>query len=592
MLKLRYVIAVILTIMLFNSCYSRLIFQPEAENIYDYAPKPNLYGSYLSGRLAHLRQNFDVAADSYIDVLKRNPENKELLSRIYIILASQGRIPEAAKYAKESLKNGDKNNFTHIIIAVDEMKESKYPEAILTLKNLKGVVYEEFITPLLTAWAYVGENNKEKAIETLDILKRNQSFYALHQFHAGMIYDYFNDKENAQKHYEYIITKASTEMSFRALQVITNFYLRTNQKDKAVALAKKYNDEKLFVDMLKNLSKKVENANPATTKKIINDPNIGVSEALFSVAATLRQGPAGMDLAHIFICLSVYANPDYDLARLLLADILESRGLYKDANLAYDKIKENSEAYFSAQAKKGANLVMMQDLKSAELLFKSLIIDHKNNPQIYFDLADVLRMKDKQEEAIKYYKLSLEKTPEITNQQWVLFYALGISQERSGKWVDAEENFKKALEMSNQHYLVLNYLGYSWIKQGQNVNKAFDMIVEANNQAHNDGNIADSLGYAFYLLGMFDKSIEFLEKSSNLESANAVIYDHLGDAYWQAGRKNEARHQWSHALIMKDDTKEIDYNLVKQKIKTGLPDFIPLPYDKEKIEASISKIEY
>lgn len=58
-----------------------------------------------------------------MEALNEDPENKELLGRVYVILASKGRISEAAKYAEISLKKGDKNNFTYIIMAVDEMKK-------------------------------------------------------------------------------------------------------------------------------------------------------------------------------------------------------------------------------------------------------------------------------------------------------------------------------------------------------------------------------------------------------------------------------------------------------------------------------------
>lgn len=106
--------------------------------------------------------------------------------------------------------------------------------------------------------------------------------------------------------------------------------------------------------MLNKLARNIRRAVPEKTAKIVDNPNIGMSEALFSIAATLRQGTAGIDLAHIFISLSIYANPKYDLAKLLLADILESREMYAEANGIYDEIDEDSEAYYSAQVKKPA----------------------------------------------------------------------------------------------------------------------------------------------------------------------------------------------------------------------------------------------
>lgn len=54
----------------------------------------------------------------------------------------------------------------------------------------------------------------------------------MYNFHAGMINDYFGRNREAQKHYEVIVEEEQLEMSFRALQIISNFYIRTEQKTK------------------------------------------------------------------------------------------------------------------------------------------------------------------------------------------------------------------------------------------------------------------------------------------------------------------------------------------------------------------------
>ena len=595
MAKMGYLFVTILSFMLFNSCSNQQ--ETKTANI-SQAPivlsantqgqKP--YGAYLAGRVAHLRKNFNTAADYYIQALKEDPQNQDLLSRIYIILASKGRIDEAAQYAKISLKKGDNNNITYIIIAVDDIKKAQYASAVKTINNLKGPVYQEFINPLINAWAYVGENKPDKALKELSVIGKEPSFRALYNFHAGMINDYFDRTEEARKHYEVIVNEESLEMSFRALQVITNFYLRNNEKDKAIALANKYNDDKLMLDMLNKLSAQVQAANPSETKKIITSPQIGVSEALFSIAATLRQGPSGVDLAHIFICLSIYSNPKYDLAKLLLADILENREMYAEANEVYNTIEESSVAYFSAQVKKASNYASMEDYENAEILLKSLALEAPENYQVLLDLGDVLRMQDKSEEAIRYYEEAIEKMPEDASQRWVLYYALGVAYESNKQWSQAEQNLTKALELSQNNYLVLNYLGYSWLKQGKNIEQAFGMIVDAYNQLPTDGHITDSLGWAFYQLGMYDKSIEYLEKAAELEPANALINDHLGNAYWQGGRKNEARFQWQHALTLEDDTGEVNRKEVEKKIANGIKQHQPLSFDKEDINSKIETI--
>ena len=547
------------------------------------------YGPYLAGRVAHLRKDFNKAADYYIIALQHDPDNAELLSRIYIILASQGRIPEAAKYAEASLKKGDSNNFTHIIMAVNAMKNKQYDQALKALDKMgSNPIYTGFITPLISSWIYAAQGNKDLAVKELSVLQKEPTLKSLYHLQAGMVYDYFNDEENARKNYEYIVNEESSEMSFRALQVITNFYIRHGQKDKAVALSRKYDDKRLFIDMLSNLADKNAAADPKKTKPIISSADIGMSEALFSIASNLRQVPSGIDIAHIFICLSIYTNPQYDVGRLLLADILESREMYSEAIAVYDEIPENSECYNAVQIKKAADYVMLQDYKAAEILLKALSKERLDNFQVNMDLGDVLRLRGKHDEAVGYYEKALSLMPEKNSDVWVVYYAMGISYEQSGNWEKAEAALKKALELSQNHYYVQNYLGYSWLRQGKNIDDAFTLIVDAYNQAPNDGHIADSLGWAFYRIGQYDNAVKYLEKASELEPANALINDHLGDAYWQAGRKTEAVFQWKHTLKMKDDSEEVDYDKIEQKIKSGLEAETPLAYDKSNIDKTAS----
>ena len=548
------------------------------------------YGAYVAGRVAHLRKDFNKASDYYIKSLQIDPENKELVSRLYLLLVSKGRVAEAAKYAKIAQKQGDKNNFIRVINNVQLMKEGKYKEVYEKTKNIKNPIYDEFINPLLIAWAYTGDGKKQEAIKSLEVIKKEPSFRALYNFHAGMIYDYFNDTRNAQEHYEIIVDEEQLEMSFRALQIICNFYIRTGQKEKAVELLSRYTQEKLLADMLKSLNKNVRKAIPEKTDRIIKNPNDGVAEALFSIAATLRQGNAGIDLAHMFISMSIYENPNYDLAKLLLADILESRDMYADANDVYDSIPKSSDAYYTVQLKKANNYMTMEDYNAAEILLKSMAYD-MDSYQVYLDLGDVLRIKKKNDEAIEYYERAIKKLKIIDGSQWPLFYALGIAYEQDEQWDKAETSFKKALELSQNHYLVLNYLGYVWIKQGKNVDQAFTMIVDAYNQAPNDGNVIDSLGLALYKLGYYGMAIKYLEKAAEIEPSNAVISDHLGDAYWFGKRRNEARFQWQHALIMKEATEELNKENVQKKIKKGLKDEPKLTYNKELIEEQIQLID-
>ncbi|HEY0292453.1 MAG TPA: tetratricopeptide repeat protein [Hansschlegelia sp.] len=160
--------------------------------------------------------------------------------------------------------------------------------------------------------------------------------------------------------------------------------------------------------------------------------------------------------------------------------------------------------------------------------------------------------------------------PQPDPNNWSLYYVRGIAYERSSEWAKSEADLKKAMELSPDQPLVMNYLGYSWIDQGVNLDEGMKLIKRAVELKPDDGYIVDSLGWAYFRLGKLDDAVRELERAVELRPQDPVMNDHLGDAYWRVGRKLEARFQWSHAKDLKPDEKDLPK--IEAKLKDGLPD--------------------
>ncbi len=115
---------------------------------------------------------------------------------------------------------------------------------------------------------------------------------------------------------------------------------------------------------------------------------------------------------------------------------------------------------------------------------------------------------------------------------------------------------------------MLNYLGYSWIDKGVNLDDALGMIKHAVDLRPNDGYIVDSLGWAYFRLRDFDHATEYLERAIELLPEDPTINDHLGDAYWRTGRLAEARYQWKRALQFQPEADEVKG--IETKLNQGL----------------------
>jgi tetratricopeptide (TPR) repeat protein len=226
----------------------------------------------------------------------------------------------------------------------------------------------------------------------------------------------------------------------------------------------------------------------------------------------------------------------------------------------------------------GQNLELMERGEEAVKHFQTMMKERPGDVEVIIALGNVLRSRKRFDEAAEIYTKAVEKIGTPDRSHWTLFFYRGTSYERSKQWGKAEADLKKALELvpDNQttgRAQVLNYLAYSWVDQGLNIDEAFTMLQRAVELSPRDGMIIDSLGWAYYRLGRYEDAVRELEKAVELKAGDPVINDHLGDAYWKVGRKLEAKFQWTHA---KDSNPEHE-DLVKilRKIDHGLDEANP-----------------
>ena len=587
MLKVSYIIALLSSIGVFNSCTGNFInLQKDNEQLVYYEQNETVYGTYLAGRVALLRQDFDNAAKYYIKTMENGKINEDIIGRTYFILASQGKIDEAKAYADKSRELGDKNSFIDVIGAVYEFKHKNYQTARDKLNSINERTYDILIAPLFNAWSYVGENNYKEATKELNKLASAEEMKTVYNLHQGMIAEYFNHLEEAEAAYDRIINDSTADMSFRALQIISDFFVRYGKKDKAVSIISKQYGTNSMRELLSGLSTKI-NREENTLKNFKRTVDMGAGEVFLEVGLLYKSVPVATDYAQIYMAISEYFNPNNDVTKISMADIYESRQMYREANRYYDSIDEKSEMYYPAQLKKSDNLVLMEKYDDAATVLKKLLKDNQKNFQILFNLGNILQKNNNQEDAIKYYTEAINSIFYESERYWSIFYALGVSYDRNNEWEKAEENLEKALKLSNRHPQVLNYLGYTWLKNGVNIDRAIAYILEAYEKEPNNGGIIDSLGWVYFKTGDYKNAIIYLEKASEINPQNAIISDHLGDAYWQGGRKNEAVYLWKHALTQKEDEEELNRKKVKHKIEYGMKTMHVLTINDERIKKNL-----
>jgi tetratricopeptide (TPR) repeat protein len=295
----------------------------------------------------------------------------------------------------------------------------------------------------------------------------------------------------------------------------------------------------------------------------------GVAEVMMEAARVLTRGGYPIE-ALAYVQLALYISPSHQEAVMLLAQQWEQLENHEMAIAAYQKVEEKSGFYKQAQIAIAKNYFYLGEIRKSKTSLQSMLKGDETDMLVLLILADLLRQNKEYEVSAKYYEESLGYFKTEQRNQWSVYFAAGIANERAKEWDKAEKYLLKASEMQPESPEVLNYLGYSWINRGKNIEEGKQLIEKALRYAPENPHILDSMGWAHYLLGDYPKAQIFLEKAIEYLPYDPVLNDHLGDIYWKQGRFREAKFQWQRALENLEDVSDISDDDLQEKLENGL----------------------
>jgi len=524
----------------------------------------NAAGSYLAARHAGADRDAAAAATYYLNVLKLDPRNPDLLSRAFLSMLTDGNVEDASKLAERVLALDHSDRIARLVIGIRELKQKHYGVAKQDFaQSVRGPVTDLTAT-LLTGWALSGAGDTRGAIDTMDKLSGPDWYGIFKDLHAGLILDLAKNTKDAGKRYTQ--TYKADPTALRTVQAYGRYLSRTASKDDALKVYQDFNkalpDHPLIKEEMKQVSDGVK------LPPLIDSPQAGAAEALYGLGASIgRRG--GEDLALIYLQLALYLEPSHTMALLSLGDLYEDLKKPDLAIKAYERVPLNSPLARNALIQMAVDLDALDRTDEAKKSLEHVIADHPKDLEAIVELGNIQRGRKDFADCATTYGKAIDTLPKPEKSNWVMFYFRGICYERSHQWPAAEADMKKALELFPEQPLVLNYLGYSWVDQGVHMDQGMDMIRRAVEQRPDDGYIVDSLGWAYFRTGNYEEAVKNLERAVELKPEDPTINDHLGDAYWRVGRVLEAHFQWTHAKDLKPDPEDLPK--IEAKLKDGLP---------------------
>ncbi len=520
-------------------------------------------GAYLAARVAESQNDFRAAAGWYGKAILADSGNLRLLEGALLSELGNGDFAIATEAARQlKALEGPPSQLAELALLADEAMREDYAAILAAAEGDRDL--GELVNALVVAWAHVGTGKMSDAITAFDAIAATKGLEAFGLYHKALALASVGDLEGAD---EILSGRAAGPVFVMRRGVLAHAQILSGLERNADALALLDRSFGPGPDpIIDALRRRLEAGEPVPfdTVRTARD---GIAEVFFTVSTALN-GEADAVYTLLHLRVAGYLRPDHADALLLTADVLDGLGQHQLAEETYALFAPEDPAFVSAEIGRAGALRAQGKSDAALEALQALARSHGDLLGVQFALGDLLRMEERFDEAEVAYTAAIDLLPEVTEDDWVLFFYRGICHEQSKDWAAAEADFRRSLDLNGNQPQVLNYLGYGLVDRGEKLDEALGLIEKAVAADPDKGYIIDSLAWAYFRLGRYDDALEPMERASLLEPVDPIVTDHLGDVYWMVGRKLEARFQWRRALSF--DPTEKDAERIRRKLEVGL----------------------
>ncbi len=154
------------------------------------------------------------------------------------------------------------------------------------------------------------------------------------------------------------------------------------------------------------------------------------------------------------------------------------------------------------------------------------------------------------ESHVKYAKAidALEKVRKEKDYSENHEYYLASLYEKNKDYASSRNIIKEILNGDPNNADALNFLGYSLLESGDDLEEAYRLITKAVSLKPEDGYIRDSLGWFYYKTGKIDKALVEIQKAFDLVKTDVVITKHLAIIYRDLEKYEMAKKLFVQAL--------------------------------------------
>lgn len=468
----------------------------------------------------------DEALKSYARLLTRSPDSETAANSLLTAAVREGSFADALAAVKAAQRAGQADSDAPLMLFADAFRRRKWIDADRALADLEAAGDFSFMMPMLRGWLNVAQDRDSGvSAQTLQT-----SGLAAYYSDDQLVYFDLADGNIVQAKLRLRNFGGYNEAYGRFLAGhAMGEFSRAGDAEFASALG-----QQIGLD-----------AGNYATPRITADLGLAMLFARLGLALDeQRQPQKGLYFARI----AGWIAPSSDAVRLVLVELLGREGQKDKASGLLKSIVPTSPFWFPAVVNQ-TKLAATPD--EAAAIVRAASESQPASSQIKLLYAQMLEKAGRSDLAVGVYRslIDQDKAGADGARRALHLLLLASALDTNGDWDGAHMALEEAVRLDARNPQILNYLGYSLLERRIDVARGFDLVAQAHQIAPQSAAITDSLGWAHFLKGDVENAIPLLEDAVKGAAADPAINEHLGDAYWAAGRRSEARFAWKAAAL-------------------------------------------
>ena len=523
--------------------------------------------NYFSGIVAYENSDNSQALKFFNSSKFLIKQHEIYLEKYTFALVLNGKVKKAINQIKQNSTKDNSNFFqANLLLAIDSLKKGDYKSSEQYINRSYELINNDrfslIIAEIFKEYLYVFNEKK--------IPKSKKKFGNFSYINEVFQRCYLGD-QSTKTYFKRLINSQNDADYSRYAFFFVNYLIESEKYDEAKQITDDF--DYLNSSLLISQGKKwIEDTKFKNFLDIFSCTNSSdIMGEFFFLVANLYSSQGDYEKSNFYLNISNYLNPKFTLNLSLLAENYYTNEDYENTKKTLEVFDKTNEFYYWFKIKKEAQIISNNLDKDVSLKFVNSKFKGIKNPnkKMIFDIANFNKNAKKYAKAINYYDQILLNIDSNSDLYAEILYRRGGSYERSGDYKNADNDLLKSLEINPDDAYVLNYLAYSWLEREYKIDTALEMLENAYASRSNDPYIIDSIGWAYFLVGQYEKAENFLKRAVELMPQDPIVNDHYGDILWKLNRKIQARYFWQYVLKLEETEDEMKKN-IKEKLIDGI----------------------